>query len=325
MMERLNHKSHKGSIDVWSVRYSNCFCYCWIERNWNSWRNVCRWDSRCIGDRGTCGIGDRGTCGIGYCLSICRGWQNCTSWVSTCCWGIKGSTYCVTCCDWGSTCAISDWSTSAISDWGSTCSVSQWSTSAISDWSNCASGISTCCWSVKRSCRRCILVRGKWGDVYSLIVTSSCDGSSWSVKINFKRSFRIMDDLSFDWNILILFNFSLFGNVFDLFFWDILRNVLSEIFDSIVISHGNFSRNLFDSDFISVFSDSSSFGDSLDFSLIFVFDDFLLEWNVFDSALSFNHFFCSVNNSVNNRSCVDISSCSWSSIGNSRSIWSCHW
>jgi hypothetical protein len=36
-----------------------------------------------------------------------------------------------------------------------------------------------------------------------------------------------MNNLSFDWNIFILFNFSLFSNIFNLFFWDVLWNILS--------------------------------------------------------------------------------------------------
>lgn len=109
-----------------------------------------------------------------------------------------------------------------------------------------------------------------------------------------------MDNLSFDWNVLILLNFSFLGDVFDLSFWDVLRNVLSEIFDGIVIGDGNFPRDLLDSNFFSVFGNFSSLGYSLYSAVILIFNDFLFERNVFDSALAFNHFFSSVDCSVDN-------------------------
>lgn len=109
-----------------------------------------------------------------------------------------------------------------------------------------------------------------------------------------------MNDLPFNWNVFILFHLSFFGNVFDLFFWDVLGDVLSKILDSIVISDGNFPRNFFDSDFFSVFGDFSCLGNSFDSSFILVFNDFFLEGNVFDSALTLNDFLSSINNGIHN-------------------------
>ena len=109
-----------------------------------------------------------------------------------------------------------------------------------------------------------------------------------------------MNDLSLDGDVLVLFNFALLGNIFDLLFRDVLRNVLSEIFDSVVVSDSNFSRNLFDSDFFSVLSDSSSLGNSFDLGLILVLDNFLLERHIFDSAFALDDLFSSIDNSINN-------------------------
>ena len=109
-----------------------------------------------------------------------------------------------------------------------------------------------------------------------------------------------MDDLPFDWDVLVFFNFAFLGNVFDLFFWDVLGNVLPKILDSIVISDSNFPRNFFDSDFLSVFGDFSSLGNSLNSSFILVFDDFFLEGHVFDSAFTLNDLLSSVNNGIHN-------------------------
>ena len=119
-----------------------------------------------------------------------------------------------------------------------------------------------------------------------------------------------MDNLSFDGQVLNAFPGSFNGLVFDDGFFDFLGNVFDLGFDSVVVSDGDFSRNLFDSDFFSVFSDSSSLWNSFDFGLILVFNDFLFERNVFNSAFTFNNFFTSVDNCVNNlRSLVSYVSC----------------
>lgn len=108
-----------------------------------------------------------------------------------------------------------------------------------------------------------------------------------------------MYDLSFDWDILILFDFSFLGDVFDLFFWNVLWDVLSQILDGIVVSDGDLSRDLFDFHLFSVLSNFSSFWYSFDSSLFSIFDYLFLEWNVFDSALSFDNFFAGIDDSVN--------------------------
>lgn len=126
---------------------------------------------------------------------------------------------------------------------------------------------------------------------------------------DFKGLLRVVDDLSFDWDVLVLFNFSFLGNVFDLFFWNVLRNVLSKILDGIVVGDGNFSWDFLDSDFFSVLGDLSSFGNSFNSSFIFVFDDFFLEGHVFDSAFTLDDLFAGVDDSVDNLRLLSSNNC----------------
>lgn len=159
---------------------------------------------------------------------------------------------------------------------------------------------------------------GVSGGVSSNNVTSSVSGgvsngsrSSDDLtlgKFSFKRSFGVVNNLSFDWNVFVLFNFSLLGNVLDFFFRDVLRNVLSQIFNGIIVSNGDFSWNFLNSSFFSVLSDFSSLWDSLNSRFLSVFNDFLFERNVFDSAFTLDDFFTSVDNGVNNLGLLD-SSC----------------
>lgn len=126
---------------------------------------------------------------------------------------------------------------------------------------------------------------------------------------DFKGLLRVVDDLSFDWDVLVLFNFSFLGNVFDLFFWNVLRNVLSKILDGIVVGDGNFSWDFLNSDFFSVLGDLSSFGNSFNSSFILVFDDFFLEGHVFDSAFTLDDLFAGVDDSVDNLRLLSSNNC----------------
>ena len=106
-------------------------------------------------------------------------------------------------------------------------------------------------------------------------------------------------------------------NVFNSLFWDILRNVLSEIFNSVVVSYCDFFGDSLDFSLLSVFDLLDLLGNSFNFGLILVFDDLLLEGNVFDSALSFNHFFASINGGSNDLSIGGHGSGGWDGSGGS--------
>jgi len=103
-----------------------------------------------------------------------------------------------------------------------------------------------------------------------------------------------MNNLSFNWNILIFFNFSLFSNILNLFFWNILWDILSQIFNSIIISNCNFSWYLFNSYLLSVLCYFSCFWNSLYSCIVLVLYNFLLEWNVLNSAFTFYDLFTGV-------------------------------
>ena len=107
-------------------------------------------------------------------------------------------------------------------------------------------------------------------------------------------------EVPFDWDVFVFFNFSLFGDVFDLFFWDVLWDILSQILNCIVVSNCNFPWNFFNDSFFSVFGDGSFLWNSFNSSLIFVFDYFFLKWNIFDSTFTLDHFFSCVHYGVHN-------------------------
>ena len=109
-----------------------------------------------------------------------------------------------------------------------------------------------------------------------------------------------MNDLSFDWNIFILFNFSFFSNIFNLSFWNVLRNILTKIFNGIVVSDSDLPWNFFYSNFLSIFCDFSGLRNSFNSGIFLIFNNFFFEGDIFDSALSLYYFFTSVDYSVNN-------------------------
>ena len=87
-------------------------------------------------------------------------------------------------------------------------------------------------------------------------------------------------------------------NVFYSFLWDVLRDVLSEIFHSVVVCNSDLFRNSLDFSLLSVLDFLHLLGHSLHFGLVLVFDDLLLEGHVLDSALPFYHFFACVHGSA---------------------------
>ena len=136
-------------------------------------------------------------------------------------------------------------------------------------------------------------------DVSSLIL-------SGGMNFSFKRLFRVVNNLSFNWEVFVFLNFSFLGDVFDSLFGNVLWDVLSEIFNGVVVSFGNFSWDGLNSLFLSVFCNSSGSLDSFDSDFILIFDDFLFEGNVLDSAFSLNDLLSSAISGVNDLRCLNV-------------------
>lgn len=109
-----------------------------------------------------------------------------------------------------------------------------------------------------------------------------------------------MNNLSFYWNIIISFNFSFFGNILNSFFWNILRYILSQILNSIIIYFCDFSWNLLNNSFFSIFSDFSCSWNSINMLLISILDNFFFKRNILNSTLSFDDFFSHINSCIDN-------------------------
>ena len=108
-----------------------------------------------------------------------------------------------------------------------------------------------------------------------------------------------MNNLSFDWNIVISFNFSFSSYVFCSFLWNMLRNVLSKILDSIIIDFSHLSGYLFYDSLLFILSKSSGSWNSINMLLISILNDFLFKRNIFNSTFSFNNLFSHINSCVN--------------------------
>lgn len=146
---------------------------------------------------------------------------------------------------------------------------------------------------------------------------SSLVGSSSG---NFQWLFRVVNNLSFYWDVFVFFDFSLSGYILNCFFWNILRNVLSEILDCVVVGLGHFSWNLLNSLFLTIFNNFSGSRNSLDSGLIFVFEDLSFEWHVLDSALSLDDLSTCIDGSVDNLPSSDNSSSNASVVAISANI-----
>ena len=110
----------------------------------------------------------------------------------------------------------------------------------------------------------------------------------------------VVDNLSFDWNIVVSFYLSFSSNIFDCFFWNVLWNVLSEILYCIVVDFSHLSGNLFNNSFFSILSNFSGSWNSIYMLLISILDDFLLERNILNSAFTLDDFFAHINSCINN-------------------------
>lgn len=81
-----------------------------------------------------------------------------------------------------------------------------------------------------------------------------------------------------------------------------MRDILSKIFNSVVVSDSDFFRDGLHLSLLSVLHLLDLSGDSLNLGLVLVFDDLLFEGDVFDSALSLDDFLASVDCGANNSS-----------------------
>eukprot|EP00178_Gracilaria_changii_P004745 TRINITY_DN1774_c0_g1_i1.p3 TRINITY_DN1774_c0_g1~~TRINITY_DN1774_c0_g1_i1.p3 ORF type:complete len:132 (-),score=11.04 TRINITY_DN1774_c0_g1_i1:222-617(-) len=122
-----------------------------------------------------------------------------------------------------------------------------------------------------------------------------------------------MNDLSFDRNVFVSNLFLGNLNIFYSLFRYILRNVLSQIFNSVVIGNCDLTRNSLDFSLFLVFNSFDLLGNTFNLSLVFVFNDLLFEGNILDSAFSLDDLFSSVDGGSDN-----VSTCnSFFSVGSS--------
>ena len=84
-----------------------------------------------------------------------------------------------------------------------------------------------------------------------------------------------------------------------------MRNVLSEVLDSVVISHGHFLGDGLNLPLFLVLHLLHLLGHSLHLGLILVFNDLLLEGHVLDPALALDHFLAGVDSGANNLGAAD--------------------
>ena len=145
------------------------------------------------------------------------------------------------------------------------------------------------------------------GNVFSPVfvsVGSASLNSSFNSAFNSAFSFEglvgVVDNLSLNRNVFISDLFLGNLDIFDLLLRNILRDVLSEIFNGIVVGDSDLTRNSLDLSFLLVLNSLDLLGDSLHLGLVLVFKDLLLEWNVFDSALSLDHLFAGVDGGADN-------------------------
>jgi len=122
-------------------------------------------------------------------------------------------------------------------------------------------------------------------------VVSSC---IVSLSLTFQSLVRIVNNLSFDWDVFISNLLLRHLNVLNSLFRDILRDVLSKILDCIIVSDSDFPWDGLHLSFLSVFNLFHFFGDSLNLSLVLVVYNLLLKRHIFNSALSLDHICSSV-------------------------------
>lgn len=110
----------------------------------------------------------------------------------------------------------------------------------------------------------------------------------------------MMIALPLDGDILIADLFLGNLNVFDGLLGHILRDVLPQILDSVVVSHGDFFGDLLDLPLFPVFDLLGGPGDSLDLGLVKIFDHLLLEGHIFDPTLALDDFLAMVDLGADN-------------------------
>lgn len=103
-------------------------------------------------------------------------------------------------------------------------------------------------------------------------------------------SFRVMNDLSFDWQVLNSFPNSFNWLIFNDRLFDFFRNVLYLSLNSIVISDGSFNGNSLSSGHFLILDNLPFVRNPFDSFDLIVFDIFLFKGNVFDSGFNWNFF-----------------------------------
>lgn len=103
----------------------------------------------------------------------------------------------------------------------------------------------------------------------------------------------------FDGDVFVADLFFGYLDVLYFFFGDVLRDVLAEVLDSIVVSDCHLSGDGLHLPFLLVFNSFHLLWHTLHLGLVLVFHNLLLERHVLDSALPLDHLFSCVHSCAN--------------------------
>jgi len=138
----------------------------------------------------------------------------------------------------------------------------------------------------------------RWNVSCTLLIASLVSSSSFNISslnvFTWARdvviSFRIVDNLSFNWKILNSFPNSFNWFVFNDCLFDFFWNILDLSLNCIIVSDSSFNWNSLGSGYFFVFNDLSFIWNSFNSFDLIIFNIFLFEWNVFDSGFNWNFF-----------------------------------
>jgi hypothetical protein len=98
----------------------------------------------------------------------------------------------------------------------------------------------------------------------------------------------VMDQLTFNRYVFIFDIFMLNRHILNIFFWHDLRDIASDMFNSIVVSGDNLSWDNINSNKIPIIHNFFFSRHECIFSFINVINNFFLHWDIFNSTISFN-------------------------------------
>lgn len=126
-----------------------------------------------------------------------------------------------------------------------------------------------------------------------------------------------MENLPFHWDVLIFNVFALHWHILSIVFWNYLRDISSNMLNSIIVSRCDFPGHDIHFDDFLVVGDGPTPGDERIPGFIYVVDDFLFHRDILDSAFSFDQILS--NPLLYFRNAVRRSHVSWRRLPGSRS------